>query len=228
MENIPTHLAFIVDGNRRWAKERGLPTLEGHKAGFALVETIAEDCFRRGIKFVSFYLFSTENWDRSQEEVSYLMALAKAQISRLAKKLEKNNIKLAVLGSRDRVEKSLLKSIDAAKALTASGTKGTLGICFNYGGRQEIADALQKITESNPKGTKITPDLITANLYHPEIPDADMIVRTSGEERISGFMLWRASYAEFLFLKKYWPEMSPADVADILAKYASRHRRFGK
>lgn len=222
-ESIPTHLGFIADGNRRWAKERNLPTLEGHRVGLAAVENVATECFNNGVQFVSFYIFSAENWNRSKDEVSYLMTLAQTQIGSLAKKLHKNNIKLIIMGRRDdRIPAGLQKSLSKAETLTEGGTKGTLAICFNYDGRQEIADAAAAV-----KGD-ITPESISANLYHPEVPDCDMIVRTSGEERISGFQLWRASYSEFLFLEKYWPDMGPSDVTSILDTYASRHRRFGR
>ncbi|MDL2236123.1 di-trans,poly-cis-decaprenylcistransferase, partial [Christensenellaceae bacterium OttesenSCG-928-L17] len=222
-ETTPTHLGFIADGNRRWAKERNLPTLEGHRAGLAAIETVATECFNHGVKFVSFYIFSTENWNRSTDEVSYLMTLAQTQIGGLAKKLHKNNIKLIVMGKRDeRIPSGLQKSIDKAEALTSDGTKGTLAICFNYDGRQEIIDAAASIQG------EITAESLAAHLYCPEVPDCDMIIRTSGEQRISGFQLWRASYSEFLFLEKYWPDMGPSDVTSILDTYASRHRRFGR
>lgn len=223
--NTPTHLGFIADGNRRWAQSQGLSTLEGHKTGLQKVELVATNCFNAGVQYVTFYLFSNENWSRSAEEVGGLMKLAESRILALAKKVAKNNIRLVLLGSHDRVPQGLLQKIAAAEDLTKSGTKGTLAICFNYGGREEIAEATSKIAQT---GDKITPETISKNLYHPEIPDLDMVIRTSGEERISGFMLWRASYAEFLFLKKYWPEITPKDIDQILTEYASRQRRFGK
>lgn len=221
-DTTPAHLAFIVDGNRRWARERGLATLEGHRQGFSVAETVAESCFQQGVQYVTLFLFSLENWDRSSEEVDYLMRLAKTRIDSLAKRLSHQGVRVVILGSRDRLSPVLLRSIDAAEELSKDGTAGTLGICFNYGGQREIADAASQI-----RG-EITPEKIRAHLYHPEIPDIDMIVRTSGEQRLSGFMLWRASYAELLFLQKYWPDMTPADVTDIITEYTSRHRRFGK
>ncbi len=221
-EILPVHLGFIVDGNRRWAKERGLPTLDGHKLGLDKVEEVAKECFERGVKYTSFYLFSTENWNRSKEEVGYLMNLAKTMVMGLAKKMAKNNIKLVVLGSKERVDKALLESFAKAEDMTKDGEKGVMGVCFNYGGRKEIVDAANSIEG------ELTEEKITAALYGPEIPDCDMVVRTSGEQRISGFMLWRAAYAEFLFLSKYWPDMDKEDVAGVLAEFAHRSRRFGK
>jgi undecaprenyl diphosphate synthase len=219
---LPTHLGFIVDGNRRWAKERGLPTLEGHRRGLNVVEKIAEECFDNGVKYATFFIFSTENWERTKEEVGYLMNLARGAIMRLAKKMKKENIRLVLLGAREGVDEDILELLDKGEALTAECTKGTMAVCFNYGGYREIVDAVRKIDG------EVTEEAISANLYHPEIPNVDMIVRTSGEERISGFMLWRAAYAEMLFLDKYWPEMTREDIEEILAEYASRNRRFGK
>ncbi len=221
---LPTHIGFIVDGNRRWAREKNLPTLKGHQVGLEKVEIIAETVINSGVKFASFYLFSTENWQRSQEEVSYLMNLAKSSIAKLAQKMYEKNVRCVVLGSEENVSGSLLKEIRAAEKLTQDCTAGTICFCFNYGGQQEIVDAANLAAKN---GT-ITIESLTKNLYHPEIPPVDLVVRTSGEERISGFMLWRAAYAEFLFIKKYWPDIEPADVETILAEFASRSRRFGK
>ena len=220
--SIPLHLAFIVDGNRRWARERGLPTLEGHKKGLSLLEEVAMECFNRGVKYVSFYVFSTENWGRAEEEVSYLMRLVILNVKRLVKRCLENNVKIAVLGSREKVSDEVLVALDMAEDKTKNCSGGVLGVCFNYGGRKEIVEAVNKISG------EITEEKISAALYHPEIPDCDMIVRTSGEQRLSGFMLWRAAYAELLFLEQYWPELSASTVGEILEEFAQRNRRFGK
>ena len=231
-QDIITHIGFIVDGNRRWAREHNLPTLEGHRRGFARVEDIAEAIFDKGVKFASFYLFSTENWNRSEEEVSYLMDLLRHNITRLSKKLQKKNIKMVWLGRKDPAPDDVVAAIEKAEMETKDGTKGTVGICFNYGGHWEIADATSKIIADIKSGKKlpekITPELFEKYLYQPAVPPCDLIVRTSGEERISGFQLWRAAYSEFLFLPKYFPEMSVDDLDDIIAEYQSRSRRFGK
>lgn len=235
----PTHLGIIADGNRRWAKEQGLPTIEGHKKGLDTIEMLISEFAKTDVKYLTFYVFSTENWSRSDDEVSYIMKLAGTNILRLAKKMAKNNVKLVILGSKAHVEPKLMSLIEEAERLTADCTGITACFCFNYGGEQEIVDAAKKMALSiHPElgyaptaeelDTLFTPENFRTHLYHPEIPPCDMIVRTSGEERISGFMLYRAAYAEFLFLKKYFPAMTATDVQDILAEYQNRQRRFGK
>lgn len=219
------HLGVIADGNRRWAKAQGLPTIEGHKKGLETIEKLIEAAGEAGIEFITFYVFSTENWGRSTEEVSYIMKLAESRIMKYAEKLAKRNARMFVLGSRARISDSLAESIKKAEEITKDCTGITVSLCFNYGGEQEIADAVSAVVAH---GGEITPESIRANLYHPEIPDIDMVVRTSGEERISGFMLWRASYAELMFIEKYFPEMEKEDIAEIIKEYNSRTRRFGK
>ncbi|MBR3052300.1 di-trans,poly-cis-decaprenylcistransferase [Candidatus Saccharibacteria bacterium] len=219
------HLGIIADGNRRWAKERGLPTIDGHKQGLEAIENLIEGADEAGIKYITFYVFSTENWGRSKEEVSYLMKLIEMQISKYAKKLKARNGKLVILGTKDRVSPKLISTIEKAERLTADCTGITVCFCFNYGGEQEIADAANKALVADGE---ITPETIRAHLYHPEIPNLDMIVRTSGEERISGFMLWRAAYSELMFIQKYFPEMESSDIKTILKEYEKRNRRFGK
>lgn len=219
------HLGIIADGNRRWAKENGLPKIEGHRRGFNKIETLVDAAAEAGIPYISFFVFSTENWGREASEVSYLMDLASSMFLRLAKKFAKSNIRMLVLGSRERVDPKLVSLAEKAEKLTENCTGTTACFCFNYGGEQEIADAANKALAA---GEKITPETIRKHLYKPEVPDVDMIVRTSGEERISGYMLWRAAYAEFYFLKKYFPEMEAADIENILKEYNKRSRRFGK
>lgn len=221
------HLGFIVDGNRRWARERNLPTLEGHKTGFSKVEKIAIECVKRGVEYISFYLFSTENWGRSEEEVSYLMNLIRVNIAHMVKNFQKENIRLVVLGRENPAPKDILEKLHQAEIDTADNTAGTVCICFNYGGHWEIADAFTKMRTANEQ-EEITPEVVAKYLYHPEVPAVDLIVRTSGEERISGFMLWRAAYSEFLFLDKYFPDMEVSDLDDIFAEFSRRSRRFGK
>lgn len=219
------HLGVIADGNRRWAKERGLPTIEGHRRGLDSIEQMVIGARDAGIKYITFYVFSTENWGRSKDEVSYIMKLAETKIPKYAEKLKKNNSKMIILGSKRNVPPKLASAIEEAEKLTVDCTGITVCFCFNYGGEQEIADAA---TIANEVDKEITPDTIRKHLYHPEIPNIDMVVRTSGEERISGFMLWRASYAEFYFIKKYFPEMGYDDIKIILEEYEKRNRRFGK
>ena len=220
------HLGFIVDGNRRWAREKNLPTLAGHQKGFDKVEMVIEELAKTGeVDYASFYLFSTENWNRAKEEVDYLMKLAQKKISSMTKKLAKNNLRCVIMGSKEHVPESLLKSLRECEEKTNNCTGMTVCICFNYGGKLEIAEAAAAAAKA---GEKITPESIENYLYHPEVPACDMIIRTSGEERISGFMLWRAAYSEFLFLKKYFPDIEESDIKDILKEYKNRNRRFGK
>ena len=220
-----THLGIIADGNRRWAKSKNLPTIEGHKKGLDAIETLVSAADEAGIKYITFYVFSTENWGRSADEVSYIMKLAETRILKYAEKLVKKNARMLILGSKTRVSKSLIKTIEKAEEITRGCTGITVCFCFNYGGEREIADAANLALANHQE---ITPETIRAHLYHPEVPDIDMVVRTSGEERISGFMLWRSSYAEFMFIKKYFPDMAAEDMADIVKEYDSRSRRFGK
>lgn len=219
------HLGIIADGNRRWAKAQGLPSIEGHKAGLTAIKKLVSAASKAGVKYITFYVFSTENWGRSTEEVSYIMKLAETRILKYAEELAENNAKLVILGSREHVSPKLASLLEKAESVTADCSGITVGFCFNYGGEKEIADAATIASEVEDE---ITPETIRKHLYHPEIPDVDMVVRTSGEERISGFMLWRASYAEFMFVKKYFPEMGAEDIDVILTEYEKRNRRFGK
>ena len=219
------HLGIIADGNRRWAKEHGLPSIEGHRQGLKAVEKLVDGAMSAGIPYITFYVFSTENWGRSEKEVSYLMKLAETKILGYAEKMKTKNGRVVILGSKNRISPKLLSILEKAEKLTADCDGITVGFCFNYGGEYEIADAANIALEAEGE---ITPETIRKHLYHLEIPDIDMVVRPSGEERISGFMLWRASYAEFMFIEKYFPEMTGDDIGIILEEYKSRSRRFGK
>jgi undecaprenyl diphosphate synthase len=223
----PQHIGYIVDGNRRWAKQHGIPTYEGHLAGYNAIHEIAVATFDAGVKYMSAYIFSTENWKRSEDEVSKLMGLVLRLLTSDLPIFDKYNIKLKILGSRDRVGDKILAAIDDAEARTANNTAGTLAICFNYGGQLEIADACKKIIQSGVDADDVTPRLIGQNIYAPEVPPVDIVVRTSGEQRLSNFMLWRAAYSELMFIDKPWPDMTKDDVEDILKEYARRGRRFG-
>ena len=218
------HLGIIADGNRRWAKAQGLPTIEGHKKGLEAIKKLVGAADKAGIKYLTFYVFSTENWGRSTDEVSYIMKLAETRILKYAEELAEHNARMIILGSKNRISPKLASTIEKAEKVTENCTGITVCFCFNYGGEQEIADAA---TIAATEG-EITPEAIRKHLYHPEVPNIDMVVRTSGEERISGFMLWRAAYAEFLFIKKYFPEMEGEDIKEILKIYEKRNRRFGK
>ena len=223
----PTHLGLILDGNRRWAKEQGLPTLEGHRRGYDNLKTIARHAFDRGVKYVSAYIFSTENWNRAKEEVDYLMNLAMKIAVSDAKELIKENIKIVVLGVEDKVSPKLIQAWRDAEEDSKNNTGGTLALCFNYGGTRELTDAVRKIVTSGIHSEEITESTLTEHLYHPEVPDIDLMIRTSGEQRISNFMLWRIKYAELYFEQKHWPAMTTDDLDMALDDFASRNRRFG-
>lgn len=220
------HIGFIVDGNRRWARERGLPTLEGHRRGFDKVQMVIDELKDTEVEFVSFFLFSTENWDRSAEEIDYLMKMAENRFNEIVKKAEKENLRIAIFGRPEPVKPSIWQKMLDAEARTAKNAGMTVCICFNYGGKWEIADAAAKMLKAGE--TEFSPESFAKYLYHPEIPDCDLIVRTSGEQRLSGFQLWRAAYAELLFLDQHFPALKPSDVRDVLEEYHARQRRFGK
>ena len=223
----PCHIGYIVDGNRRWAKSHGLPKYEGHLAGYNAIKDVARATFDAGVEYVSAYIFSTENWQRSQDEVGRLMGLVLRLLSSDLPEFHKHNIRLKILGSRDGVDAKILTAIDNAEAETANNTAGTLALCFNYGGQLEIADACKQIINSGVQASEVTPELIAQNLYAPEVPPLDVVVRTSGEQRLSNFMLWRAAYSELMFIDKPWPDITPEDVELIIEEFNGRSRRFG-
>ena len=225
--SVPAHIGYIVDGNRRWAKTHGLPTYEGHLAGYNAIQEVAKASFDAGVQYVSAYIFSTENWKRSEDEVGKLMGLVLKLLTSDLHVFEENNVRLVVLGSKENVSERIQKAIDEAEARTVNNTGGTLAICFNYGGQLEIAEAVKKIVRSGATEADITPELIAQNLYAPEIPPVDIVVRSSGEQRLSNFMLWRAAYSELMFLDKLWPDMTKEDVTAIIEEYSRRGRRFG-
>ncbi len=223
----PKHVGFILDGNRRWAESQGIPALDGHKKGYENLKDIAKYAFEQGVEYVSAYVFSTENWKRSAEEVDYLMKLLIWVSKHEIKELDKRNIKVQFLGEKVPLSKSVLDSMASAEERTKSNTGGTLILCLNYGGKLEIASAVNAILSENPGITSVTPDQIEQHLYKPEIPAVDLVIRTSGEQRISNFMLWRAAYSELYFVQKHWPAFTTEDLQVALDEFASRDRRFG-
>lgn len=226
-EHVPRHIGYVIDGNRRWAKQHGIPVYEGHLAGYNAITEIVLATIAQGVEYVSAYIFSTENWKRSEAEVGKLMGLVLKLLSSDLHILEENNIRLRVLGSTDHVDDKILRAIKDAEERTANNTRGTLAVCFNYGGHQEIADACKKIVQEGISPEAITAEVVAEHLYAPDIPPLDVVVRTSGEMRLSNFMLWRSAYSEFIFLDKLWPDMTKDDVAAILKEYLRRNRRFG-
>lgn len=223
-DTLPVHLGIILDGNRRWAKAKSKPTLEGHRQGLETFKDISLAAFERGIHYVSAYIFSTENWQRTQEEVSYLMGLVVKGIDKHFQTFHEAGIKLLMLGSREGLDQKILKTIDQAVEKSKNNTKGVLSICFNYGGQQEIAEAAQKLAAA---GQEITIESISQSLYQPQLPPVDYVIRTSGEARLSGFMMWRTAYSELYFSDVLWPDFTTGDLDMALAEYAQRQRRFG-
>lgn len=225
--SLPNHIGYIVDGNRRWAKKHGLPAYEGHLAGYNTLRDIIIATNEAGVRYISAYIFSTENWSRSVDEVNRLMALILKILKKDIKEFNKRNVRLKVAGSRARLSQKIQDAIDNAESVTADNTGGELILCIDYGGQLEISDAVKKIVQNQIQSDQITPELISSYLYTPEVPPLDAIVRTSGEMRLSNFMLWRSAYSELFFIKKPWPEMTKKDVAFIINEYAKRKRRFG-
>jgi len=222
MKSIPNHLAIIIDGNRRWAKKRGLYSFEGHKKGFDNMVRIGEWCLKKGVKILTLYCFSTENWNRSKAEVSYLMRLlAKGLSKKNIEKFNKDGVKVQVIGQRERLPKFLQKAIKTAEEKTKNNKRGVLNLAISYGGRAEIVEAVKKI-----KGP-ITEKAINDNLWTAGLPDPDLIIRTSGEQRLSNFLTWQSVYSELYFPKKYWPEFTEKDLEKAFENYSLRQRRFG-
>ena len=227
------HLGIIVDGNRRWAKEHNLPTSEGHRQGYEALKRMAYACKERGIKYVSAYIFSTENWRRSQDEVNYLlMKLFLQAFKNDMMQIINDGFKIIFLGRRDRVGQDILDIMDQAEKLSGDNNGTTLALYFNYGGHAELIDAASHLAADVQAGrvslADMTDEKFRNYLYHPELPDIDMLVRSSGEQRISGFALWRIAYSEILFLNKKWPDVTEADLDDVITEYSHRQRRFGK
>jgi undecaprenyl diphosphate synthase len=226
-QNIPVHVGFILDGNRRWARLHSIPEYDGHLAGYSALKEVLEGAYDAGIKYVSIYAFSNENWKRPSQEVSGLMSLAISAVSRDLKNLIEKGIRVRFLGRRDTMSDKVVAAIEKAESATAHLTNGTLAVCFNYGGQQEIVDAVRQCVADGLAADEITEESIASRLYEPGVPPVDLIVRTSGEQRLSNFMLWRSAYSELLFIKKYWPDMTKEDVAVIIEEYNRRSRRYG-
>lgn len=224
-QNLPRHLGIILDGNRRWAKEKGLPTLEGHKKGLDVLKQTAFLCKQKGIKILTVFCFSTENWNRSKEEVDYLMNLLHTGFINHFRELKKENIKVKVIGQRQRLPQNVIKEIAATEKETENNDGMVLNIALSYGGRAELVEAIKNIVKKGINPEKITEDTVKENLW---TSDVDLIIRTGGEQRISGFLLWHAAYSEFMFVKKYWPDFSETDLDAALIEYRQRQRRFGK
>ncbi len=231
---LPQHIGFIMDGNGRWAKKRGLERSEGHKAGAQTFRKIGEYCADVGIKYMTFYAFSTENWNRPKSEVMALMKLFKEYLNNGDERLAENDIRqmrLRFIGERDGLPKDLLKLIEKAERETAKYSKVTVNIALNYGGRAEITHAVKEIAKKISAGElsvdEITEDVVNNNIYTAGQPDPDIIVRPSGEYRLSNFMTWQSAYSEFWYSDVLWPDFTEEDVNKMLFDYQKRNRRFG-
>lgn len=229
--NVPKHVAIIMDGNRRWAREKGIDYRLGHKQGAKTLENIVRYAKKIGIKYITVFAFSTENWKRSEEEVGALMLLLKTYLDDYGKRADTENIKIKVLGDIEVLSSGLRKSINNAIEKTKDNDGITFSICLNYGGRDEIVHAVRKIAEKvkqeNLEISEINENVISDNLYTAGIPDPDLVIRTSGELRTSGFLTWQAVYSEYLFLDKYWPDFSEEDLDLAVLEFQKRKRNFG-
>lgn len=229
--NIPTHVAIIMDGNRRWARKRNIDYRLGHKEGAKTLEKIVRYAKKAGIKYITVYAFSTENWKRTSEEVSALMLLLKTYLDDYGKRADTENIKVKVLGDITALTPGLQKSIKKCEERTKDNDGIYFSICINYGGRDEIVHAVKNIAQDVKDGKieidDINEELMNNYLYTREIPDPDLIIRTSGELRTSGFLTWQSVYSEYLFMDKYWPDFSEDDIDFAIKEYQKRNRKFG-
>jgi undecaprenyl diphosphate synthase len=228
---VPEHVAIVMDGNGRWANGRGLTRIEGHKAGEASLLDVVAGALQIGVKHLSVYAFSTENWKRSPDEVRFLMGYNRDVLHRRRDQLNDWGVRIRWAGRRPRLWRSVIDELQFAERLTAHNSTLTLTMCVNYGGRNEITDAVRQIAEEVKVGrlkpSGISEKVIQRHLYAPELPDVDLFVRSSGEQRTSNFMLWQSAYAEMVFLDRLWPDFSRTDLWEAIGIYASRNRRFG-
>jgi undecaprenyl diphosphate synthase len=228
---VPRHIAIIMDGNGRWAKERGLPRLKGHERGAESVRAITEECVALGVEFLTLYAFSTENWKRPEEEVGGLWMLLEHFLAQELPTMMKNSVRLRAIGRIHELPESTQAKLAETIATTAANTATTLILALNYSSRAEIADAVRSIARAVRDGAldpdEVSPDTITGRLYTAEYPDPDLLIRTSGELRLSNFLLWQLSYAEFVITPKLWPDFGKQDLRDAVAEFQNRERRFG-
>ncbi len=226
----PKHIAIIMDGNGRWAKKRNLPKIMGHRAGVEMVDVITEECARAGVKALTLYTFSSENWKRPKEEVDLLMALLKKSLEQNIAKIQKNNIKFNVIGRMNELSESLQSSISEAREMTSSNSGMVLTLALNYGGRQEIVDAVKAIcskAKDDVENMSFGEKDFEKYLYTEGLPDLDLVIRTSGEMRISNFLLWQIAYAELYVTDTLWPDFNGEELKKALDEYEKRQRRFG-
>ncbi len=230
-ENMPKHIAIIMDGNRRWAREKGLDPKQGHREGAKTLEKIVRYVNKIGLEYITVYAFSTENWKRSEDEVGALMILLQKYLDDYSKRADTENIKVKVLGDITRLSEGMQKSIKKCMERTKNNTGVVFNIALNYGSRNEIVSAVKNIAYEVKNGNidveEITEDTISNNLYTAGEPDPDMLIRTSGELRLSNFLLWQLAYTEFLFVDKHWPDFSEEDIDMAIEVFQKRNRKFG-
>ena len=226
-DQVPAHVAIIMDGNGRWAKQRGLPRLAGHQAGTENLRNILRASVEFGIKVLTIYAFSTENWGRPETEVKGLMTILRNVIDRELNELNEEGVQLRHIGELDGVAADLQNKVRHAVDLTKNNDRLILNVAFNYGGRAEIVRAIQKIIADGYQSAEVTEELVSQYLYTGDIPDPDLIIRTSGELRLSNFLIWQSAYAEYYFPEVYWPDFGREELLKALVHYARRDRRFG-
>ena len=227
--NIPQHIVLFPDGNRRWAKERGLPTLEGHMKGRENFEGFLTWCKKRGVKVITVFGFSSENWNRSKEEVEYLMDLFETYLSepRGVKKFQQEGVHVQIIGQKERLRPSLQKVISDIENLTKDNSSFYLNLAVSYGGKWDITQAVKRIVQEGIPAEEIGEETIAERLSTAGLPDPDLIIRAGGEKRLSNFVLWQGAYAELYFCPKYWPDFEEQDLQEAFDEYARRQRRFG-
>lgn len=228
LTKIPVHVAIIMDGNGRWAKQRGLPRTEGHRAGTENMRPVLTAAVEFGIKMLTVYAFSTENWGRPEDEVRGLMAILEDTITRETPELHKNGVRLRHIGSLEGVSEQMKQAIQSAIELTQHNDRITLNVAFNYGGRAEILNAVKRMLQEGVTPNQIDEKFFERYLYTAGLPDPDLIIRTAGEMRLSNFLIWQAAYAEYYSTPTYWPDFDKAELYKALVAFSQRQRRFGK
>lgn len=226
--NVPYHIGIIMDGNGRWARSRGLPRLAGHQAGVDNIKRILETCTEYGVKILSLYAFSTENWNRPPDEVTGLMRLLGLTIERQLRDLHRNGVRILHSGRMEGINPHLQKQIRHALEVTKDNQRITVNLAFNYGGRAEIVDAVRRIINDGIPAEQVTEECISQYLYTSELPDPDLIIRTAGEWRLSNFLIWQAAYAEYYATPTYWPDFNDDELHKALLDYSKRQRKFGR
>jgi len=227
INKIPKHVAIIMDGNGRWAKERGLPRLAGHRAGTENLRRVIEGFAKFDIRYLTFYAFSTENWNRPKTEVRGLFRILREVIDREVETLHRQGIRIRHLGRLEGISPSLRRTVLKALEYTKDNSKMTVSFAFNYGGRAEIVDAVRKLISDGMPANKITEEVLSRYLYSPDLPDPDLVIRTAGEMRLSNFLIWQAAYAEYYSTPCYWPDFDEVEIEKALIAYDQRERRFG-